>query len=125
MLDVSASGFEDTPLGEATRDAVQQAVASIIAEIGDEPWEGRVVTVRDGQVYVNAGAEAGIQVGDVLEVFRVGEELVDPDTGLTLGQIEEKLGRLEITSVQERFSVARPLSEFSCERNDLLRFVVN
>ncbi|NIN70704.1 MAG: hypothetical protein GTO46_01970 [Gemmatimonadetes bacterium] len=125
VLDVGTEGFENTPLGEATRAAVEQVVANILATLGDQPWHGRVVTVRDGQVYINAGAESGIQVGDVLEVFREGEELIDPETGLNLGQIEEKLGRLEITSVEERFSIARPLSDFACERNDLVRFVVN
>lgn len=124
VLDVGTEGFESTPLGEATRAAVEQVVANILAELGDRPWHGRVVTVRDGQVYVNAGGESGIQVGDVLEVFREGEELIDPETGLNLGQIEEKLGRLEITSVEERFSIARTLSEFTCERNDVVRFAV-
>jgi len=123
VLDVGTEGFNDTPLGEATRAAVAEAVEKIIAEIGDEPWTGRVVTVREGQVYVNAGSESGIRTGDVLEVARVGEELVDPETGLNLGQIEETLGQLEVVSVEEKFSIARPMGEFACERNDLVRFV--
>lgn len=125
VLDVGTEGFDNTPLGEATRAAVQQVVANIVAELGEEPWHGRVVTVRDGQVYVNAGSQSGLQVGDMLEVFRQGEELIDPETGLNLGQIEEKLGRLEITSVEEKFAIARTLGEFSPERNDVVRFVVN
>jgi len=123
VLDVGTEGFNDTPLGEATRAAVAQAVENVIAEIGDEPWYGRVVTVREGQIYINAGSDSGIQAGDVLEVFRVGEELVDPETGLNLGQIEEKLGQLEVSSVEEKFSIARPMGEFACERNDLVRYV--
>ena len=50
-------------------------------------------------------------------------ELVDPETGLNLGQIEEKLGQLEVTSVDEKFSIARQIGEFACERSDLVRFV--
>lgn len=123
VFDYSAAGFENTPLGEATRAAVSQVVTNVIEELGDEPWQGRVVTVRDGQVYINAGGDTGIQVGNVLEAFRPGEELIDPETGLNLGQMEEKLGRLEITSVQEKFSIARQLGSFACERNDVVRFV--
>lgn len=125
VLDIGTAGFEDTPLGEATRMAVDETIGNLIAELGDQPWQGRVVTVRDGQIYVNAGSEAGMQVGDVLEVYREGESLVDPETGLNLGQIEDKLGRLEVTAVEEKYSIARVLGEFACERNDLVRFVVN
>jgi hypothetical protein len=124
VLDVGTEGFDDTPLGEATRAAVQEAVANIVAELGDQPWQGRVVTVRDAQVYINAGSESGIQVGDILEVFREGEALIDPESGLNLGQIEEKLGRLEVRSVQDKYSIARSQSEFACERNDIVRYVV-
>lgn len=123
VLDVGTDGFNDTPLGEATRAAVKQTVENVIAELGDEPWQGRVVTVRDGQVYINAGSNSGIEAGDVLAVFRIGEELVDPETGLNLGQIEEKLGELEVAAVEEKFSIARTLGEFACERNDLVRYV--
>ena len=66
-----------------------------------------------------------MQVGDVLEVFRESEELIDPETGLNLGAIEETLGRLQVTAVEEKYAIARPQSEFACERNDLVRFVVS
>lgn len=122
VLDVGAAGFNDTPLGEATRAAVQQVVDGIIAELGDEPWQGRVVTVRDGQVFINAGSDLGISVGDVLQVIRPGEELVDPETGLKLGSMEKSLGEIEITSVEEKFAIARMLAEFSPERNDIVRY---
>jgi curli biogenesis system outer membrane secretion channel CsgG len=123
VLDVGTSGFEDTPLGEATRAAVQEVVANIIAELGDVPWQGRVVTVRGGQIYINAGSDAGMRVGDMLEVSRVGEELIDPETGLNLGQVEDTLGRLRITSVEEKFSIAAPVGSVACERSDIVRYV--
>ena len=121
-FDYQSTDFENTPLGEATREAVTQVVAAIVADLGDRPWEGRVVMVQGGQVYVNSGEAGGLRVGDVLTVFRPGEELVDPATGLKLGQVEERLGQLKITSVQEKYSIASPLGGFLCERNDLLRF---
>lgn len=123
VFDYDAAGFDNTPLGAASRDAVRQSVEALVAELADQPWQGRVAIVRDGQVYINAGSEAGMQVGDRLEVFRPGEAIVDPSTGLNLGQVEEKLGQLEITAVQEKFSVARPVGDFMADRNDIVRFV--
>ncbi len=123
VFDYNSSSFDNTPLGEATRAAVDQVVSNIMAELGNRPWQGRVVTVRDGKVYINAGEESGIESGDVFEVFRPGEELIDPETGLNLGQVEEKLGRLQVTSVQEKFSIATPSGSFTCQRNDIVRFL--
>lgn len=124
-FDYGSTDFQNTPLGEATREAVNEVVDAIVAELGDAPWQGRVVTVDGGQVYINTGANGGLQVGDRLAVFRPGKELVDPATGLKLGQTEERLGELRITSVQDKFSIAQPVGSFTCERNDIIRFVSN
>ncbi|UCF18447.1 MAG: hypothetical protein JSU87_10905 [Gemmatimonadota bacterium] len=123
VFDYNSAGFNNTPLGAATRAAVEETVKNLVAELGDRPWQGSVVTVRDGQVYLNAGEDSGVKVGDAFEVFRPGEELVDPDTGLKLGQVEEKLGRLKVTSVQEKFSIASAEGGFTCERGDIVRYV--
>ncbi|MDH3495560.1 MAG: hypothetical protein OER21_02240 [Gemmatimonadota bacterium] len=123
VFDYNAADFEKTPLGAATREAVSDAVAQIVKELGDTPWQGRVVTVRSGQVYVNAGEDMGLRVGDVLEVFRPGEKLVDPETGLSLGATETRLGKMRIASVQEKFLIAEPLASFTAQRNDIVRYV--
>jgi curli biogenesis system outer membrane secretion channel CsgG len=122
VFDYNSANFSKTPLGAATRQAVADAVAKVVAELGNKPWQARVVTVRAGQVYVNVGQDSGLQVGDVLEVFRPGEELVDPETGIKLGQTETKVGQLKVTSIEEKFSIASPVGNFTCERNDIVRF---
>ncbi len=124
-FDFHNTEFDNTPLGEATREAVGQSAAAIAAELGDVPWAGRVVMVKDGQVYINVGSNGGLRVGDVLTVSRPGEELVDPATGLKLGVTEQTLGQLTISSIQEKFSIAAAASSFTCERNDIIRFVSN
>ena len=40
----------------------------------------------------------------------MGEELIDPETGISLGGSETVLGEIEVTQVQEKFSIARPVS---------------
>jgi len=124
VFDYNSTGFKNTPLGEATRTAVAEVVKNLVDELGSRPWQGRVVTVQGGQIYVNAGSDTGIQVGDILDVSRPGEELVDPETGISLGQVESKLGRLKVTSVQEKFAITAPQGSFTCERNDIVRYVV-
>jgi hypothetical protein len=64
-----------------------------------------IVKVDGGLAYINAGASAGVRVGSVFVIYSAGEDLVDPDTGLKLGSTERPIGSIQITEVQEKFSV--------------------
>jgi len=45
-----------------------------------------------------------------LQVLRKGKELIDPETGISLGGSTTPIGEIEITQVQEKFSIARAVS---------------
>jgi hypothetical protein len=80
-----------------------------------------VVTVKSGQIYLNAG-EGAVKVGDVLDVLHLGEKLVDPATGVSLGSAETKVGQVKVTSVQEKFSIGSAVGSFTPERGDVVRY---
>ena len=48
-----------------------------------------------------------VESGDRLRVARPGEELIDPETGISLGGTTTPVGELEITQVEDKFSIAR------------------
>ncbi len=63
-------------------------------------WSCRVVDVRDGTVYLNAGRLTGLQPGDRLNVYGTGRELVDPITHRSLGYAPGRLkGIVEIRNL--------------------------
>ncbi len=74
-----------------------------------------------GAVYVNRGQDAGLNIGDRFNLMRPGEELVDPDTGLSFGSAETLIGTLEISSVEASRSVARLLNGGPATSGDILR----
>jgi curli biogenesis system outer membrane secretion channel CsgG len=113
--------FNKTVLGQATRQAIEQAVAFIIRAMESVPWTGRVVEVAGDQVYINAGATSGIRMGEVFGISAVVRELTDPSTGELLGIEEVMLGEIRIESVQEKFSVARMQVPFQTKRGDLVK----
>jgi hypothetical protein len=53
----------------------------------------------------------------------VVKELTDPASGAKLGVVERRLGEVEIQSVQDKFSVARPVTPMQAARGDLVRLV--
>ena len=101
------SSYSKTPIGQAVIAGVNEGVFELIKQVGSKPAEGSVVKADPNQIYTNLGADS-VNVGDVLRIMRMGEELIDPETGISLGGSMTSIGEIEITQVQEKFSIARP-----------------
>ncbi|MCX7824165.1 MAG: tetratricopeptide repeat protein [Verrucomicrobiae bacterium] len=118
-----SKAFVKTPLGQATQEAIDKAVLFICQRLQDVPWEGRVIDAKDSDIYINAGEQQGIAVGDCFVVFREGEAMVDPATGLPLGAPRKEIGAVEVSEVQPKFAVAKVLRGAGIARRDIVRFV--
>lgn len=115
-------GEARTPMDFAVRAAIQQAVDFITFELSNVPWAGRVAMIKDGLVYINSGRENGINIGDQFNIYKEGEAVVDPESGLTLGSEVTKIGRVEVVSVEEKFSKATPINGAGFDKNDIVKF---
>ncbi len=87
-------------LTEAVIGAIADRMADqCAARIADILFPAKVVAVRDDVATINRGEGGGIAVGEVWEVFATGEELIDPDTGESLGAEEVAVGFVRVVSV--------------------------
>jgi hypothetical protein len=57
------------------------------------------------ELVINAGSQDGIEEGQRFQVFAMGENISDPDTGESLGTLEIIKGIGRIAHVQERMSI--------------------
>jgi len=80
------AGYNQVLADKSLRAAVSQFLNNVIAQLSYIEWSGRIAKVSGSQIIVNAGRETGLNVGDVLVVRGLGEEVIDPDTGLSLGR---------------------------------------
>jgi Flagellar assembly protein T, C-terminal domain len=71
--------------------------------------EGKVAKILgNNEIVINRGRNDGVRSGMLFEVFAPeGEEVWDPDTGETLGTVEDVKAHAEVTEVKERLAVAR------------------
>lgn len=106
-LSTGANAFLRTPLGEASRLALGEAVGHISQALAAMPWEGRVVDWDQGQLVINAGAEAGVAAGDRLRVERLGRVLTDPATGRVLSENRAYLGELVVETAEGKIARGR------------------
>ena len=58
---------------------------------------------------LNIGSKSGVKVGDKLSVSRVGREIRDPATGKVIRRVEDRLGEITITEVDEASAVGNLL----------------
>ena len=98
--------YSKTPIGQAVIAGVNKGVFDLVREIGARPARGSIVRVDGNRIWLNLGHGA-LSVGDPIEVMSKGEELVDPETGISLGSMDTVAGRARVTDVQEKFSIAR------------------
>ncbi len=111
-----------TPLGKASREAIEKSIAGIINNIPKIKWSARVIDFRNGVVYVNAGSTHGMTKGMALEIFDPQPTLIDPETGRNLGAPDKLIGEIVIDGVQDEYSTATVVSGGGFKRNQVVRF---
>ncbi len=105
-VDMSSSNFGQTIIGEAVKGAVTTLATHLDENAGKLPQNtvkinGLIADATGGTIVINVGSSSGVRVGDKLAVSRVGRVIKDPATGKPLRTIEEPIGQLQITSVDE------------------------
>ncbi|HEY0803197.1 MAG TPA: CsgG/HfaB family protein [Steroidobacteraceae bacterium] len=121
LQDFSSAASANTPLGKAAREAVQGVVTAIVAGMAKTRWSARVIDVRGPAVYINAGVDVGIAPGVEFDVYRQDAALIDPESGVSLGAPESKIGSLSVDSPQDKFSIAKLTDGTGVKRGDVVR----
>jgi len=108
--DMTSKNFAATILGEAVYAAVGEVGRQLDAGAQRLPAkvvriDGLVADATGGTLILNVGSRAGVKVGDRLEVRRKIREVRDPATGKIIRSIEDKVGEVVITEVDEASSV--------------------
>lgn len=113
---------KDGELSDEMMVAVSRDMAQKIANrIADVIFPAKVLLKRDKEVTINRGEGGGVAVGDIFNVYALGEELIDPDTKESLGHEEVKVGKVKITQVNPKTSTADILDDTGIDKGAILR----
>ena len=89
--------WDQTILGKAARKAIEQCVQIIDRAMAQIPWQGKIIKVNpDSTLYMKPGSKGGVKPGMEFVVYSPGEEIIDPDTGISLGSEEYPVGRIRV-----------------------------
>lgn len=109
--------LSDEMMVAVSRDTAQK----IASHVADVIFPAKVLVKRDTQITINRGEGGGVAVGDTFNVFAQGEELIDPDTKESLGREEVKVGKVKISQVNPKTSLADVLEDTGIDKGAVLR----
>lgn len=108
----------------ALRDAMTKAMSRMVVKLNTMPFKGRVLAVDGATVVVRAGTRSRLEPGAVFDVYRPGQDLVDPDTGRVIGKREKKIGELILKEHQsDRISETEAKSGAGFAAGDVIKSV--
>jgi curli biogenesis system outer membrane secretion channel CsgG len=111
---VGTTDFNNSPLGEAVRQAIDGAVYQICTDqlLNSIPWEAQIAELDSSgttvsTVYLDSGSDAGVKVGDVLTILKPGRTITSPETRLVIGRTKDTfIGHVHVDSVTNDLATA-------------------
>jgi len=114
---IKTGELSDNLLGALSKTAADR-VANRVVEI---LFPARVVGKTGKIVLFNRGDGFDIKEGDVWLVFAEGDEMIDPDTGESLGSVEAEVGKVRVIEVLPKVSRAEIIEDYGIEKLQTLR----
>lgn len=112
----------DSNLNEDLLVAIAREMSGKIANrVADVIFPPKVLSKRDKQITINRGDGTDIAVGQIWNVFALGEELIDPDTRESLGREEILTGKVKIIGVLPKTSTAEIIEDLGIDKEAVLR----
>lgn len=119
------SGGDTT--GAVIRDLIKQALAAVDEQAGKLAWKSNVLTVKNGTtVVILGGSRDGLESGMRFKLFRLGEQIVDEDTGQVLDEGEEtEVGEIKLTQVKDKVSYATMTTGEPARKGYVVRLITD
>lgn len=125
IRDQEENPADDTKNGELSdrllEDITSQMADKIANRVVDVIYPARVIAKMDKEVTINRGDGTDIAVGQVWNVYAQGKELIDPDTGASLGREELRVGQVRIRRITPKFSIADIIEDTGIDQSAILR----
>lgn len=103
-----------TKSGASAADAINgaciEAAENAVRELEKtNPFAARVADIVEDEIYIDAGLDSGLKVGEKLIIIREGRPIeVD---GKVVGMTQTTVGRAKVTAVNAEYSVCKVLSD--------------
>jgi hypothetical protein len=102
---VGSEGFRSTPTGQKITEIIHDASADIAQALSCYPFSTRIADIKGDKIYIDAGAQEKLNVGDQLIVYATAGEGIQIDGSNSLALNKQPLNVLTIQSVTPRYAI--------------------
>lgn len=106
---------------ELLRKIAEKMSVKIANRVIDVVYPAKVIAKGPDGIKINRGQGTGIEAGQTWNVYALGEEMIDPDTGESLGADETLIGKVRIDRVEPKFSAAKILEDNGIAKLQIVR----
>lgn len=123
MLGFGSRSTADVGLRDgALRDAFSKVLEKMVNKLNSLPYQSKIMLVEGPTVIIRAGEKSKLAAGTKLGVYRAGQDLLDPETGRSMGKREKLIGEITLLSHQnDRISEAKITSGTGFVVGDIVR----
>jgi hypothetical protein len=80
--------------------SLEDGLEGLLRQLDFLDWTTSIARIDGDQIYLNAGRISGLRIGDTLEIYQPGKEIIHPVTNLSLGWTTGQLkGAVKITDL--------------------------
>jgi len=120
LKDQDQAKIIDRVLKKAIPRILKRQSKTVTRGLAREPWAGRILSIENSSIMINAGSEVGVKPGQEFTVFDQGETIPCKD-GNSLKILGKRLGKIKVTSIMERHSLAVPVGEGKFSEGQVVR----
>lgn len=106
---------------ELLRKIAQEMGEKVANRVVDVVYPAKIINVTGKQATINRGDGTGIEKNQLWDIYALGTEMIDPDTGESLGSSEIKVGTVKINQVNPKFSSGMIIEDFGVVNGSVVR----
>ena len=93
----SRAGYDSSLNDKVISAAISKLVNNIIENLTEKPWRSYILNIQNDNIVIAGGKTQGINIGDTFNIFKKGDIVTNPQTGMKIELPGELIGKVKIT----------------------------
>jgi len=103
-------------------DLIDDFSTSLVSHIMQRLYPIRIIgAISESDFYINRGLDGGLTKGTLFDIMREGQEMFDPDTGISFGKAEQKVAKVSVEDIEASRAKVHLISGTNVKTGDILR----